>query len=180
MNSINIKVVVVLLIIGVVSACGSQPIAATATSQPTEAIASAISSPMGTETSTGLPISTDMAIPAFTDTAQATEPPVATQPDGQSPQVATVSFANDVLPIIQGRCINCHGGEQTEEGLVMLTYADIMAGSDNGPVVIPGDAEHSLLAELVSTQEMPKRGPKLTPPQVQLIMDWINQGALDN
>jgi hypothetical protein len=91
-----------------------------------------------------------------------------------------VSFANDVLPIIQSRCINCHGGDRTEEGLVMLTYADIIAGSDNGPVVIPGDAEHSLLAELVSTQKMPKRGPKLTPPQVQVIIDWINQGALDN
>ena len=174
MNSVNIKVVIVLLIIGVVSACGSQPIAASpSTSQPTEEIVPAIS-----ETSTSLPISTDTAIPAPTDTAQATEPPVvATQPAVQGP---TVSFANDVLPIIQSRCINCHGGEQIEEGLVMLTYADIMAGSDNGPVVIPGDAEHSLLAELVSTQEMPKRGPKLTPPQVQVIMDWINQGALDN
>ena len=62
----------------------------------------------------------------------------------------------------------------------MLTYADIMAGSNNGPVVVPGDAEHSLMAELVATQKMPKRGPRLTPPQVQLIMDWINQGALDN
>jgi len=27
---------------------------------------------------------------------------------------------------------------------------------------------------------MPKRGPKLTPDQVQLVVDWINQGALDN
>jgi uncharacterized membrane protein len=178
MNSINIKVVVFLLIFGVVSACGSQPIAApTPTSQPTEEIVPAISSPIGTETSTSLPSSTDTAIPAPTDTAQATEPPVATQPAVQGP---AVSFANDVLPIIQSRCINCHGREQIEEGLVMLTYADIMAGSDNGPVVIPGDAEHSLLAELVSTQEMPKRGPKLTPPQVQVIMYWINQGALDN
>jgi uncharacterized membrane protein len=169
MNSINIKVVVALLIVGVVSACGSQPITATSTLQPTELIASA------TETSTSLPISTDTAVP--TNTTQATEPVAATQPVAQA---VTVSFANDVLPIIQSRCINCHGGEQTEEGLVMLTYADIMVGSDNGPVVIPGDAEHSLMAELVSTQEMPKRGPKLTPPQVQVIIDWINQGALDN
>jgi hypothetical protein len=33
---------------------------------------------------------------------------------------------------------------------------------------------------MVSTQEMPKRGPKLTPDQVQLIMTWINEGALNN
>lgn len=62
----------------------------------------------------------------------------------------------------------------------MLTYADLIKGSDNGPVVVPGDAEKSLIVEMVASQEMPKRGPKLTPPQVQLIVDWINGGALDN
>ena len=169
----NIRVVVFILIIGVLSACGSQSIAVpTSTSQPNEEIVSV------TETSTSFPVSTDTVIPASTDTALATEPPAATQPPVA--QGATVSFANDVLPIIQSRCLNCHGGDRTEEGLVMLTYTDIMAGSNNGPVVVPGDAAHSLMVELVATQKMPKRGPKLTPPQVQVIIDWINQGALDN
>jgi len=62
----------------------------------------------------------------------------------------------------------------------MRTHASLMAGSDNGPVVMPGDAADSLFVELVTTQKMPKRGPKLTPPQVQLITEWVNQGALDN
>ena len=141
--------------------------------EPTEEIVSVISSPMGTETPTNPPSPTVLP----TETFQATEPAPVTQP---AAQVATVSFVNDVFPIIQSRCINCHGGDRTEEGLAMLTYADLMAGSDNGPVVAPGDAVNSLLAELVSEQKMPKRGPKLTPPQVQVIIDWINQGALDN
>ncbi|MCI0610897.1 MAG: hypothetical protein L0Z71_17785 [Anaerolineae bacterium] len=167
------RIPIFILIIVLLSACGGQPTEIpTSTSQPTEEIVSAISSPVGTETSTSLPLPTDTAAP--TDTAQATEPAAATQP------AATVSFANDVFPIIQSRCINCHGGDRTEEGLVMLTYAELMAGSDNGPVITAGDAENSLLAELVSTQKMPKRGPKLTPPQVQVIIDWISQGALNN
>jgi len=62
----------------------------------------------------------------------------------------------------------------------MLTYAELLAGSNNRPVVMPGDSANSLLVEMVSTQKMPKRGPKLTHPQVQIIIDWINQGALDN
>jgi hypothetical protein len=62
----------------------------------------------------------------------------------------------------------------------MNTHASLIAGSDNGPVIVPGDAANSLLVEMVATQKMPKRGPKLTPPQVQLITDWVNQGALDN
>ena len=55
-----------------------------------------------------------------------------------------------------------------------------MSGSKNGAVVTPGDADSSLLVEMLVNQEMPKRGPKLTPTQIQPIIDWINQGALDN
>jgi hypothetical protein len=84
------------------------------------------------------------------------------------------------LPILESRCINCHGGDRTEEGLSLRTYSDILSGSENGSVVIPNNADHSKLAELILNQKMPKRGPKLTPPQVQLIIDWINQGALNN
>ncbi|PKO07098.1 MAG: hypothetical protein CVU41_03250 [Chloroflexi bacterium HGW-Chloroflexi-3] len=45
----------------------------------------------------------------------------------------------------------------------MTSFAGLMAGSVNGAVVIPGDAENSLFVELVASQEMPKRGAKLTP-----------------
>jgi hypothetical protein len=44
---------------------------------------------------------------------------------------------------LESRCLNCHGGERVEEGLVMRSYADLMAGSDNGPVVVPGDSVNS-------------------------------------
>ena len=93
---------------------------------------------------------------------------------------AVASFANDVMPIIQSRCVNCHGGERIEEGLLMRSYDEIMAGSDNGPVIVPGDVAGSLLVELITTKEMPKRGPKLTPPQIQIITDWVTAGALNN
>ena len=91
-----------------------------------------------------------------------------------------VSFANDVMPIIQSRCIRCHGEERIEEGLVMFTYEDILAGSDNGPIVVPGDTVNSLMVELVASKEMPKRGPKLTPPQVEIITNWVAAGAPNN
>jgi uncharacterized membrane protein len=93
---------------------------------------------------------------------------------------ASVSFTNDVMPILQSRCFNCHGGERVEEGLLMGSYDEILAGSDNGPVIVPGEAANSLMVELVTNQKMPKRGPKLTPPQVQLVTDWVNSGAPNN
>jgi len=160
MKAVNIKVLTVILLMGVLSACGSQPTEQPASS-PTEEAVPATEAPIATYTSAPAP--------------QPTEAP-ATEPVSSS----GVSFANDIFPILQARCLNCHGGDRLEEGLSVKTYADLMSGSDNGPVITPRDADNSLVAELVSTQKMPKRGPKLTPAEISLIIDWINQGALDN
>ncbi len=161
------RILIGLLLIGLLAACGTQT---------TEAPASSTGEPVSP---TDAPSAADTAVPPA-DAASPTVVIPTTPPTEASAQTATVSFANDVLPILQSRCWNCHGGDRTEEGLNLTTFAGIMAGSENGPVVVPGDADNSLLAEQVVSQEMPKRGPKLTPPQVQVILDWINQGALDN
>jgi len=91
-----------------------------------------------------------------------------------------VSYAKDVRPILESRCSNCHMGEFTSADLHMETYESLMAGSQNGAIIIPGKAKESLLVKKITKGEMPKRGPKLTPEQVQIITDWINAGAQNN
>jgi hypothetical protein len=91
-----------------------------------------------------------------------------------------VSYAKDVRPILEGRCGKCHMGGFVSEGLHMDTYESLMEGSDHGPVIVPGDAGKSLLVQKLVEGKMPKRGPKLTPVQIQTITDWINAGALNN
>jgi hypothetical protein len=91
-----------------------------------------------------------------------------------------VSFASDVLPVLENRCVQCHGGERTEEGLVLTTYADLMAGSWNGPVIVPGSADDSYLVQQIVDGDMPKRGPRLLPAEIRLISEWVNFGAPDN
>jgi hypothetical protein len=91
-----------------------------------------------------------------------------------------ISFVNDVLPILKSRCIVCHGGERREFGLDLTSYSALIAGSDSGPIVVAGDADNSLIVNLVLAGRMPKRAPKLIPAQVQILIEWINQGALDN
>ena len=166
MKSSHSRLVISLLLIGLLSACGTSatntPFPASEPTEPTQAAVDTVAP-------------TDTAIPA-SPTEAPTEAP-ATQAASQG---ATVSFANDILPLLNNRCANCHGGNRTEEGLNLLSYAGVMSGSRNGAVVTPGDADHSLLVELLVNQEMPKRGAKLTPTQIQPIIDWINQGALDN
>lgn len=159
------KLLIFILIAGLISACGSQPTEAPA-SPPTEEPAPATQAPTNPPAPTA-------------EAASPTEVP-AEQPTAAPAASTGVSFANDVLPILNSRCLNCHGGDRIEEGLLVGSYGELMAGSANGPVIVPGDAAGSLLVELVENQKMPKRGPKLTPPQVQLIVDWVNQGALNN
>jgi len=131
-------------------------------------------------TGTQAPPTETRPVPTETTTPTPTDVPTDVPTEAPAANASGVSFANDVFPIIDSRCINCHGGERIEEGLVMLSYNDLLAGSDNGPVIVPGDPTNSLLVELVASQKMPKRGPKLTPPQVQLITEWVAAGAPNN
>ncbi len=172
MKSMKLKLVLLILVVGMLSSCGGQP-TETPASAPTEAVVPA------TEAPTNPPAPTDtVVVPTNTAQPQPTKAP--TTDPGTQVQAGTVSFSNDVAPIFKSRCANCHGGNQTQEGLSLLSYADLMKGSDNGPVITPGDPGNSLLVDLVSSQQMPKRGPKLTPDQIQIIVDWVTQGALDN
>ena len=141
--------------VAVLSACGSQP-TDTAVTGPTGQVLQGTIAPAGAAQAPGS---------------------VASEPTGQR---TTVSFAIDIAPIMQSHCVSCHGPEKASRGLSLQTYADMMAGSANGPVVAAGDAAGSLLVDLVAKQKMPKRGTKLTPAQVLLITDWVNQGAQDN
>jgi len=151
----------------ILAGCGTQTAPEPPATQAPQTQPQSVSSPQGAPPTAAE--SNPTAVPAQASTEMPTEA-----------SSATVSFANDVMPIIQSRCINCHGGERVEKGLNLGSYADLMAGSENGPVIVPGDAANSLLVELVTNQKMPKRGPKLTPPQVKTITDWVAAGALNN
>ncbi len=160
----RISLVAMLLVVGLVlTACGTPASTATEAPPPTAVVVESTAAPTDTPTEQAV------VVPTVT-TAAATEPPAA----------AAISFANDILPILESRCLNCHGGRETKEGLSLASFSALMAGSDNGPVVVPGDAENSLLVQQLLNGKMPKRGPKLTPDQVQLIVDWVNAGALNN
>jgi mono/diheme cytochrome c family protein len=91
------------------------------------------------------------------------------------------SFSRDVLPIFQQRCVFCHG---TDGGWDSSSYESVTTTGDNGPVVIPGDVENSLLAQKLQGVEaagkvMPPSG-KMSDAVIQGILDWIAAGAPDN
>jgi mono/diheme cytochrome c family protein len=139
--------------------------APTSTRPPTKPAATATSVP----TSTAAP--TDTSVPIETPTSVATAADVAP---------AAISFQRDVQPIFNQICVKCHGGEEVKEGLSLKTYAEVMRGSDNGPVIVAGDPANSFLIEQVVNGKMPKQGPKLLPAQIRAITDWVAAGAPNN
>lgn len=151
--------------------------------------------PVITSTSALTTESTTAVEPAFTPLPTDTPKPSPTSTDTPVPPTDTpvplageaeVSFANDVFPIIERRCVKCHGGlkedgtPRIEEGLKLTSYADILAGSWNGSVVEPGDIAGSFLVEQIETGEMPKKEPDLLPAEIRIIKAWVEAGAPDN
>ncbi len=94
-----------------------------------------------------------------------------------------VSFRSDVLPIFTAHgCIGCHGGTS---GLYVGTVAQLLQGGVHGPAITPGNAATSTLVQKLSANppfgaRMPQGGPYLDPSTLQILENWINQGALDN
>jgi hypothetical protein len=132
-----------------------------------------------TETSPPKPSPTPTDTPEPSPTTTDTPAPPSTTPV-LAEDTGLVSFSGDVLPIFERRCVKCHGGDKTEEGLILKTYADALAGSWNGPVIEPGSAPDSFLVEQIVSGEMPKKEPRLLPAEIRTISDWIDAGAPDN
>lgn len=96
------------------------------------------------------------------------------------PQAGPVSFSRQIAPIFQGKCGECHGTETQEAGLNLSTYELAMKGSEYGTVIEAGDADGSLLIEMVSAGEMPQDGDPLPAEEIALIRAWIEAGATNN
>ena len=157
-------------------------VTAAAIKAPTVAATSTSAKAPATAAAAGVTATRAAATATVTPTATSTPTPGATAailaPTGTV--TSSVSFARDVLPIFTQICVKCHGGEKTQKSLVLKTYDDLMQGSEDGPVVEPGDPNNSLLVDMIVKGKMPKNGPKLLPRQIQTIVDWVTAGAPDN
>ena len=113
----------------------------------------------------GLAVQSDAVRPATTAGATAHEP---------------VSFSAEVMPILERYCWECHSEQNTELGLRLDSYEGVMAGSDYGTVVEPGDPAGSLLVDMVEAGDMPEEGDPVPPEELEIIKTWIAEGAQNN
>ena len=97
----------------------------------------------------------------------------------------TVDFQREVRPILSDNCFQCHGpdkGTRMAE-LRLDTREGAFAKRPNGPAIVPGDLEASLLYPRITHENESMRMPpaysrkKLTKEQIDLLRRWIEQGA---
>lgn len=91
---------------------------------------------------------------------------------------AELTFAKDVLPILQAKCVKCHSGPAPKAGLDLSGKVTLVRGGDSGPAVTIGAAESSLLWQMIVTGKMPPVGETaLTADERGTMRTWINSGA---
>lgn len=88
-----------------------------------------------------------------------------------------------IIPLMLLRCTACHGAQRQEGGLDLRTPESMLAGGTQGPAVVPGDPEASLIIRRIRAAEMPPRrrlveaGVKpMTDGELKLLETWIRDG----
>jgi Planctomycete cytochrome C len=102
---------------------------------------------------------------------------------------ATISYAQDIKPITDKYCLECHqpGGEgHVASGFSVASYADLMQGTRNGPMVIAGDSMGSNMLVLMEGRADPSikmphgQSVSASKAEIETLRLWIDQGARDN
>lgn len=111
-------------------------------------------------------------------------PPAAMESDGGSNDPASpspdsgggISFTKQVAPILVGRCGRCHVSD-SKGGFNAASYAALMKGPPEGVVIFAGDTVGSRLIETIQTGDMPRGGGRVPAAELELLKQWINEGA---
>jgi mono/diheme cytochrome c family protein len=97
---------------------------------------------------------------------------------------APPSFSQQIAPLLEAQCSYCHNERTTLGGWDSSAYEAVIGTGAHKPVVVPGDARGSLLAQKVlGTQlegDIMPPGGLLPEDEIRLILDWIAGGAPDN
>ena len=135
------------------------------------------------------------------ESAPKTEPaaddidPIVPEDDGSAPstsvqsetpkptKIATVSFSEQIEPILDTHCWKCHGPTgRARAGLRLVSQDDFERVLDEHPVVSSGAPDRSELFDVITLPRddddaMPPSGPGLSSEEIALVRLWIEQGG---
>ncbi|MEN9574897.1 MAG: hypothetical protein RL514_2752 [Verrucomicrobiota bacterium] len=91
-----------------------------------------------------------------------------------------VRFREHVKPLLDTKCVSCHGPDKQKGGLRLDSRAAALKGGEHGPAFVPGDLAKSLLLQAVRHANkdlaMPPKE-KLPTKDIAALEAWVKDGA---
>ncbi len=160
------------VVVATVSSTAGLAFAASVASTPKPAPAAAAPK----VTAAPMPVGMPAGGPGATST-ETTKAPVLTPEQSQF-------FESKVRPILAANCYKCHSAEQgkVRGGLTLDTREGWWKGGKNGPAIVPGEPDQSLLIKAIRYADpdlqMPEAG-KLPDKDIADLTTWVKMGAPD-
>lgn len=93
-----------------------------------------------------------------------------------------MDFVKQIKPILADRCVECHNSETLLGELNLQTRALAFEKRKTGPVIVPKNAEKSMLYLVLTLpakdkKAMPATGHRIPKDEVSTIRQWITEGA---
>lgn len=93
-----------------------------------------------------------------------------------------IDFITDVKPILNNKCISCHGGVKAKAGFSLLFREEALANTESGkPAIVPGRPGQSEMIRRIThndpEERMPYKHEPLSKEEIRILRAWIKQGA---
>ncbi len=93
-----------------------------------------------------------------------------------------IDFSAEVKPILNKHCITCHGGVKRNAKFSLLFRKEALDTAESGKyVIVPGDPGHSEMIRRITSNDpevrMPYKKPGLTKREIEILTQWIKEGA---
>lgn len=93
-----------------------------------------------------------------------------------------VDFNTQIKPLFNKKCITCHGGVKRQGGFSLLFRTDALAPTESGkPAIIPGNPDASEMIKRLTHKDLEERMPykeePLSKDEINLLRQWVKQGA---
>lgn len=93
-----------------------------------------------------------------------------------------VDFSTEVKPLLNRKCLSCHGGVRQKSGYSLLFREEALGKGESGrPAIVPGDPEGSELIRRLTASDPEERMPyhesPLAKEEVELLRRWVEEGA---
>lgn len=88
-------------------------------------------------------------------------------------------FREEVFPILKESCHRCHGEIKQKSGLRLDSREAVLKGGVNGPAIVPGKPEESLMMTVIDYAgdiQMPPDA-KLDDEKIAILKQWIEKNA---